>query len=45
MGTATNWIFNFMVVEITPLGIENLQWKFYILWTVLNFSFVPFVFL
>lgn len=33
-----------MVVEITPLGIQNLQWRFYILWTVLNFSFIPLVY-
>ncbi|KAJ4621109.1 hypothetical protein HRR85_001328 [Exophiala dermatitidis] len=39
--TATNWIFNFMVVEITPIGIQNLHWKFYIVWTVLNASFIP----
>ncbi len=30
-----------MVVEITPIGIQNLAWKFYIIWTVLNASFVP----
>ncbi|KAF2486754.1 general substrate transporter [Neohortaea acidophila] len=41
LGTATNWIFNFMVVEITQIGIQNLAWKFYIIWTVLNGSFVP----
>ena len=41
IGTASNWIFNFMVVEITPIGIQNLKWKFYIVWTVLNASFVP----
>ena len=41
LGTATNWIFNFMVVEITPIGVQNLQWKFYIIWTLLNASFVP----
>ncbi|KAK3720154.1 hypothetical protein LTR37_003978 [Vermiconidia calcicola] len=44
LGTATNWIFNFMVVEITPIGIETLRWKFYIIWTVLNGSFVPFTY-
>ncbi|KIW03943.1 uncharacterized protein PV09_04781 [Verruconis gallopava] len=43
-GTATNWIFNFMVVEITPIGIQHLQWKFYIVWTILNASFVPIVY-
>ncbi|KAK2026442.1 general substrate transporter [Colletotrichum zoysiae] len=44
LGTAANWIFNFMVVEITPPGINALGWKFYIIWTVLNFSFVPIVY-
>ena len=33
-----------MVVEITPDGIKNLRWKFYIVWTVLNASFVPLVY-
>jgi hypothetical protein len=33
-----------MVVEITPIGIETLHWKFYIIWTVLNGSFVPFTY-
>ncbi|KAM3075265.1 hypothetical protein ACMFMG_007291 [Clarireedia jacksonii] len=45
LGTATNWIFNFMVVEITPIGIESLQWRFYIIWTVFNAVFVPVVYL
>ena len=33
-----------MVVEITQIGIETLHWKFYIIWTVLNGSFVPFTY-
>ena len=33
-----------MVVEITQIGIQTLQWKFYIIWTVLNGSFVPFTY-
>ncbi|KAJ5117003.1 hypothetical protein N7456_001351 [Penicillium angulare] len=41
LGTATNWAINFLVVEITPIGIQNLQWKFYIIWTVMNLIFVP----
>ncbi|RAL65904.1 hypothetical protein DID88_005566 [Monilinia fructigena] len=45
LGTASNWIVNFMVVEITPIGIENLGWKFYIIWTVFNASFVPIIYL
>lgn len=45
LGTAANWIFNFMVVEITPIGIEKLGCQFYIIWTVFNASFVPIVYL
>ena len=41
LGTATNWAVNFMVVEVTPIGIDSLRWQFYIIWTVLNFVFVP----
>ncbi|KAK3393910.1 general substrate transporter [Podospora didyma] len=45
LGTATNWIVNFMVVEITPPGIATLGWSFYIIWTVFNFAFIPIVYL
>ncbi|KAL9127829.1 MAG: hypothetical protein Q9217_003369 [Psora testacea] len=45
VGTASNWAFNFMVVEITPIGIQNLRWKFYVIWTVFNASFIPIVYL
>lgn len=34
-----------MVVEITPIGIQSLQWRFYIIWTIFNASFVPIVYL
>jgi len=36
--------FNFLVVEITPYGIQSLHWKFYIIWTVFNAAFVPMVY-
>lgn len=45
IATATNWAFNFMVVEITPIGIKSLGWRFYIIWTVFNFAFVPIIYL
>lgn len=28
VATATDWITNFIVVEITPIGIQNIGWKF-----------------
>ena len=30
-----------MVVQITPIGIANLGWRFYIVWAVLNAIIVP----
>ncbi|KAF5578436.1 sugar transporter [Fusarium pseudocircinatum] len=44
LGSAANWIFNFVVVEITPIGIQNLGWRFYLIWTVLNAAVVPVVY-
>lgn len=28
-------------MEITPIGIQNIGWKFWIVWTVTNLSFLP----
>lgn len=38
---ATNWIMNYMVAQVTPPGIANLGYKFWIIWAVLCFSFIP----
>src|ERR1700743_1912125 len=32
------------VVQITPIGIQNLHWKFYILWLLFNALIVPTVY-
>ena len=45
VATATDWITNFAVVEVTPIGIQNLGWKFWIVWTVLNAAFLPILYL
>ncbi|KAF2463556.1 general substrate transporter [Lindgomyces ingoldianus] len=44
VATATNWITNFIVVEVTPRGLQNLGWRFYIVWTVLNAAFMPIIY-
>ncbi|KAE8357822.1 general substrate transporter [Aspergillus caelatus] len=41
VATATNWITNFVIVEITPIRIQNIGWKFWIVWTVFNAAFLP----
>ena len=44
VATATNWISNFVIVEVTPIGIQNLGWRFWIVWTIFNFAFVPLIY-
>lgn len=34
-----------MVVQITPLGVQNLGWRFYIIWTITNAAIVPTIYL
>lgn len=36
--TALGWIWNYIVVQITQPGIENIGYKFFIIFAVLNFS-------
>ncbi|KAI5465277.1 general substrate transporter [Mariannaea sp. PMI_226] len=44
VATGTNWITNFVIVEITPIGIQNLGWRFWIVWTVFNAAFLPVIY-
>ncbi|KAK9357662.1 general substrate transporter [Lipomyces starkeyi] len=44
ISTASNWIFNYMVVQITPPSIQNIGWKTYIIWTVFNACWVPIIY-
>lgn len=34
-------ITNFIVVEVTPIGIQSIGWKFWIVWTATNAVFLP----
>lgn len=33
-----------MIVEITPIGIQNIGWRFWIVWTVFNAVFMPVIY-
>ncbi len=44
LATASNWIFTFLVVEITPVSITNIQWRTYIYFSVFNFCFIPLIY-
>ncbi|PVH72883.1 general substrate transporter [Cadophora sp. DSE1049] len=39
----TNWVGVYIVVLITPIAIENIGWKFYVIFAVLNIAWVPFI--
>lgn len=38
ISTAANWICNFLIVQITPPAIENVGWRTYVIFAVLNVS-------
>jgi len=41
---ACQWLWDFVMLEITPTGIANLGWRFYIIFAVFNAAFVPLVY-
>ncbi|KAI1174925.1 hexose carrier protein [Nemania sp. FL0916] len=43
VATMTDWLTNFLVVEVTPIGIQNLGWQFYIIWAVINAVALPII--
>ncbi|CAK7243255.1 MAG: hypothetical protein STHCBS139747_004771 [Sporothrix thermara] len=44
LSTASNWIFNYMIVQVTPVAITNIGWRTYIIFAVLNTAFVPIIY-
>ncbi|KFY46148.1 hypothetical protein V494_00583 [Pseudogymnoascus sp. VKM F-4513 (FW-928)] len=41
IGTSSNWLWNFTIVMITPVIINRLQWKAYLIFMATNFAFIP----
>jgi hypothetical protein len=44
LSTSANWIFNFMVVMITPVSFSSIGWKTYLIFAVINAAMLPIVF-
>jgi short subunit dehydrogenase-like uncharacterized protein len=42
--TSQNWLWGFVATQFTSVGIRNLGYKFYIIFAVLNFAFLPIVY-
>ncbi|KAK7754969.1 hypothetical protein SLS62_003053 [Diatrype stigma] len=38
--TSTNWLFGFVCTQFTPTGIANIGYRFYIIFAVLNLTFI-----
>ncbi|KAF7896483.1 hypothetical protein EAF00_006497 [Botryotinia globosa] len=45
VSTACNWIFNYMIVQITPIALNNIGYRTYIIFGVLNACWVPIIYL
>ncbi|KAH8596907.1 putative transporter [Bisporella sp. PMI_857] len=45
VGISSNWLWNFTIVMITPIIINRLQWKGYLILMATNFAFVPLFYL
>lgn len=44
IGISSNWLWNFVIVMITPVIINRLEWKAYLIFMCTNFAFVPLVY-
>ncbi|KAK8152988.1 sugar transporter STL1 [Phyllosticta citrichinensis] len=44
LSTSANWIFNFMVVMVTPVAFSSIGYKTYIIFAVINAAIVPVVY-
>ena len=44
LATACDWLFNYLVVQTTPIGIHYLHWGLYLVYAILNACFVPIVY-
>ncbi|KAH8685384.1 sugar transporter-like protein, partial [Tricladium varicosporioides] len=45
VSTACNWIFNYMIVQVTPIALDNIGYRTYIIFAVLNACWVPIIYL
>jgi len=43
IAVVSQWLWTFLVVEITPVMITNIGYKSYIVFAIINFVTVPFV--
>lgn len=42
--TGVNWLFVYVIVVATPTAIQNIQWRYYMLFAIFNFCFIPLIY-
>ncbi|KAI1213566.1 general substrate transporter [Annulohypoxylon truncatum] len=42
--TCTNWLFNFLIVMVTPVMIANIGWGTYLFFAAVNACFIPIIY-
>ena len=45
MSSGMNWLFNFLIAEITPIAFNNIGWKYYLVFVCTNSLSVVFFYL
>jgi len=40
IGTATQWLFNFVFSQITPHALDNIGWRTFLMFCIFNWSLV-----
>ncbi|KAK8117870.1 sugar transporter [Apiospora kogelbergensis] len=44
VSTCTNWLFNFLIVMVTPIMIEKISWGTYLFFAAINATFLPIIY-
>jgi sugar porter (SP) family MFS transporter len=40
VGAASQWLFNFMMSQVTPHAIENIGWRMFLMFAIFNYSII-----
>ena len=43
LGAATQWLFNYVMLQVTPVAISNIGYKTYFIFACCNAAFVPLI--
>ncbi|TPX17693.1 uncharacterized protein E0L32_012020 [Thyridium curvatum] len=44
VSTCTNWLFNFLIVMVTPIMINSIDWGTYLFFAAVNACFIPIIY-